>query len=168
MRYWIIGQRLRSLTRGSGLVSHAKRELTDSSDDGGEWRESVLDVIRAFSLYGHSGGSAPPTIATIRALLLYEPLGPLTGEESEWNEVDDGCWQNNRCGNVFKDAERAWDIDARVFVDPNGVTFTKGEESAKTITFPYTPSTEYVDVDEDGEPIAAGSIAHASQGAPND
>lgn len=158
MRRWIIRQLLRSLTRDSGLVSHAKRELTD---DVGEWRESVLDVIRAFSLYGHSGGSAPPAIATIRALLLYEPLGPLTGEEDEWHEAElsDGLWQNHRCSNVFKNAERAWDIDALIFVYPDGVTVTKGEESAKTVTFPYTPSTEYVDVDEDGEPIAAGSIA---------
>lgn len=149
MRRWIIRKLLRSLTVDSGLRSHADRELT--SDDS-QWRESVLDVVCAFSLYGHSGGSAPPTIETIRSLLLYEPLGPLTGEDDEWNEVGDGQYQNRRCGNVFKDAERAWDIDARIFVYPDGVTVTE-KESSKTITFPYVPSTEYVDVDEDGEPV---------------
>lgn len=154
MRHWIIRQLLRSLTRDSGLVSHAKREL---SDDDTEWRENVIDVIRVFSLYGHSGGSAPPTIATIRALLLYEPLGPLTGEWSEWNEVDE-CWQNNRCSHVFQNAERAWDSEAITFVYPDGGETIRAD-SAKTITFPYTPATEYVDVDEEGDPIAVGSIA---------
>jgi hypothetical protein len=81
-------------------------------------------------------------------LLRYEPLGPLTGEPDEW--VDHGyCMQNNRCSHVFKQADRfdgqAYDIQGKVFREPSGACYTCSD-SFVPITFPYTPTTVYVDV----------------------
>ncbi len=147
MRRWIIRKLLRSLTKDSGLRSHAQRELTDSDS---EWREHVLDVVCQFSLYGHSGGSAPPTIETLRSLLLYAPLGPLTGEDDEWNEssLTPGTQQNRRCSHVFKGADGAYDIQGKIFRESDGCTYTSFE-SHVAVTFPYTPKSEYVDVPKD-------------------
>jgi hypothetical protein len=88
--------------------------------------------------------------AKLGNLLAYEPLGPLTGEPDEWNEVGPGVFQNNRCSHVFKDASQfdgqAYDLNAVVFREPNGACFIN-RDSRKVVTFPYTPKTVYVDVD---------------------
>ena len=146
IKRWLLDWLLVSLSKDSNLVSYAQMEL---DDDGSEWRESVLSVIRAFSLCGHSGGSAPPTIATIHSLLQYKPLGPLTGEDEEWNEVVDNTFQNRRCSHVFKDADgEAYDIQGKIFREPNGATYTS-IDSRVPVVFPYTPASEYVNVEGD-------------------
>jgi len=56
---------------------------------------------------------------------------------------------------VFKDADgRAYDIDGRVFREPNGCCYTSSD-SRVYITFPYRPKTEYVDVPFPSEREAA-------------
>ena len=53
-------------------------------------------------------------------------------------------YQNRRCPHVFKsDADGAYDIDGRVFVDPDGSSYTS-RDSRVSIEFPYTPKREYV------------------------
>jgi len=144
-RWW-----LRRRTRDSGLTAHARREL-DNPRPGSDEDVMVVDTIRFFSLYGHSGGSAAVSIAWLRKLLNYEPLGPLTGEDSEWNDVSEyhepgtSMWQNNRCSHVFKGPDGAYDINGKVFVEPDGSSFTSTDSNVP-ITFPYTPTTEYVQV----------------------
>ena len=131
----------------------------------------VLELLRVFADEGHSGSTAPYTVNMFKKLAMFEPLIPLTGEDWEWTEVSDGVFQNNRCGRVFKQADRfngqAYDLDGRVFyewrereLDPDekgypGVRRYKSSytsrDSMVPITFPYVPKTEYVDVKGDSD-----------------
>lgn len=137
----------------SNLIAHAERELkaTGMLDSGDEMNElmcrCVLELVQTFAAQGHSGFSASYCINAFNKLARYEPLGPLTGADSEWIEVgeQDGgpLWQNNRCSRVFKTLNGAYDIDGKVFVDKQGIAYTNFN-SRTAVTFPYTPTTEYV------------------------
>lgn len=148
----------------SNLHKHAIAEFRAAGwvDDAGvyvdEMQEAlckhVLELLRVFADEGHSGSTAPYTVNMFKKLAMFEPLVPLTGEDSEWNEVGNGVFQNKRCSRVFKQADRfngqPYDIDARVFREPNGSCYTS-RESMVPITFPYVPKTEYVDVKGDSD-----------------
>jgi hypothetical protein len=116
--------------------------------------EHVLNLLQVFADEGHSGSTAPYTVNVFKKLAMFEPLVPLTGADWEWTEVGDGVFQNKRCSRVFKQADRfngqAYDLDGRVFREPNGSCYTSGD-SRVPITFPYTPKTEYVDVKGDSD-----------------
>ena len=137
----------------SSLIDHAKREIAVVGDLGydGMIEEAVLQLLQVFADQGHSGFSASLTTDLFSRLARYEPLAPLTGEDSEWNEVTGGTFQNNRCSHVFKQADRfdgqAYDLNGKVFRQPDGACYT-GNGSMAPITFPYVPKTEYVDVPE--------------------
>ena len=141
--------------RDSNLVRHAMREFKaakwdlESDDMQKLMCDQVCELLGVYSTHGHSGSSAPYANSMFTKLASFEPLVPLTGEAWEWNEVSEGCFQNNRCSHVFKDADQfngqAYDLDARIFRDPNGGCYTNGD-SRQPITFPYTPTREYVDV----------------------
>lgn len=142
------------------LVEHAKRELEIAglfgadSDYGGMLGTATLRLVEEFAKEGHSGFSAAMAVSLFEKLARYQPLTPLTGADDEWCEVAEEqlsphetvpLFQNKRCGHVFKADGKAWDIDGRIFREPNGVCFTS-RESRVYITFPYTPVREYVDV----------------------
>lgn len=137
----------------SNLRFHAEREL-DAIGETGAMRDHLLRMVDAFAAEGHSGLSAAHAANALNKLFRFEPLAPLTGDDSEWMEVSDNLWQNLRCSHVFKNSGGAYDIQGRVFREPNGVCFTNCESSTP-VTFPYTPKTEYVDVAEGGEPLPA-------------
>ena len=133
---------------------HAEREframgydLNDKEEGPNKWvMENVFELLRVFAKQGHSGSSAPYVANMFKQMALFELGAPLRGTEDEWMEVSDGQYQNVRCSHVFKDvAEGAYDIDGRIFRDPNGVCYTN-RESRVPVTFPYTPKREYVDV----------------------
>lgn len=131
--------------------------------------EHVLTLLRVFSDEGHSGTTAPYTVNLFKKLAMFEPIVPLTGEDWEWHEPSPGVFQNKRCSRVFKQADRfngqAYDIDGRVFYewnerplepDEEGYPGTRrfkssytSRESMVPITFPYTPTTEYVEATGD-------------------
>ena len=133
----------------SNLVDHATDELKRAglfdadSDYGGMLGTAVLDLIRLFSEQDHSGASAGMVSALFDKLSRFRPLGPLTGDDDEWNEVGDGVWQNRRCSHVFKNKDGAYDIQGRIFEDPDGSRWQNGE-SHVPVTFPYTPTQEIV------------------------
>jgi hypothetical protein len=152
----------------SGIIKHALRELKSvgydidsmnvdldadsSSDDINEWIvRDVLQLLWTFAQQGHSGMSANYAISMFSKLARQEPLGPITGEDSEWIHITDdnggsgNLWQNNRCSHVFKDDNGAYDIDGKIFVEPDGSSYTSFE-SRVPVTFPYTPKREYVHV----------------------
>lgn len=163
--WWRIKDKF-SKKRESNLVAHAKREflaigyipVDQPQEDGPNlWiQKAVLELLQTFADQGHSGFSAPYCINTFKALAMFEPLGPLTGEDAEWNEVSDGMLQNNRCSHVFKSKDRfdgqAYDMQGKVFVEENGSSYTSFD-SAVPVTFPYTPVTEYVNVNKEGVPL---------------
>lgn len=135
------------------LVEHAKRELAllPGDDDGDEMQAEmnahIIRMVELFADEGHSGFSAAYAISVLQKLLSFEPLTPLTGNDDEWVEVGTGVFQNSRCSRVFKEDGEAYDIDGRVFREPSGACFT-GRDSRVPVTFPYVPTTEYVDVAE--------------------
>lgn len=137
----------------SNYRKHAERELkalgydlNDKEEGPNKWlMESLFELLEVFDKQGHSGSSAPYTAKAFAKLALFKPLSPLTGNDDEWNEVGDGTWQNNRCGHVFKENGKAYDLDGEIFREPNGSCFTS-RESRVDVTFPYTPKSEYVDV----------------------
>lgn len=143
---------LRRELKDANLLAHARRELgtiydlNDKEDGPNKWVvENILELLAVFSRQGHSGSSAPYVVSMFKSLAMFDPIGPLTGADSEWNEVGPGRWQNNRSSRVFKDADgRAYDVEGRVFRDSVGCYTSK--DSRVYIEFPYTPKTEYVDV----------------------
>lgn len=151
----------------SNLVTFARKEMAivyGHKEPDGEYdaagHDAVLELIRVFANQGHSGFSAAWTTNTVERLMRFEPLTPLTGEDSEWNEVgeEDGVttFQNNRCSHVFKNGKdgHAYDIQGRVFVEEgeDQHSFT-GSGSRKWVTFPYVPTIEYVKVNAEGQPL---------------
>jgi len=79
---------------------------------------------------------------------LYAPLSPLTGEDSEWSEIDeDGVYQNTRCFSVFKDATGVYHADAIVWENENGGCFTDWY-SRQPVVFPYIPERKFLPVSE--------------------
>jgi hypothetical protein len=142
----------------SNLVKHAETELKAAGYDGtgmyeGLIEEAVLELIKTFADQGHSGMSASIVIGLFKQLASFEPLGPLTGEDSEWVDVAEQngtLYQNKRCSHVFKDDEGAYDIDGKVFREPDGCCYTNIDSRVK-VEFPYTPTTEYVDVPFENE-----------------
>ena len=154
------------------LLEYAKSELDriGMTEDGDEYnamgREAILELVEKFSEQGHSGFSAGYVINSLEKLLRWEPLSPLTGEEDEWTKLDYGDdnihYQNKRCSRIFKDSDgRAYDIDGKVFWEWYERDLEPGEEgypgkekykshftsrdSRVYITFPYVPTTEYVE-----------------------
>lgn len=147
------------------LTDFAVKELrlmgmdpSGDSNDPNTWiANDVLNLIKILSMQGHSGSSISYAIGLFERLARYEPLTPLQGTDDEWVNVTSmspgPLWQNKRCSRVFKDETRAYDIDGRVFrekcIDENGEEYTHSftnRDSFVTVTFPYTPTTEYVDV----------------------
>lgn len=139
----------------SRLYEHAKRELdyigmTEHGDEMNvEMRNHILTMVSTFAKEGHSGFSASYAIGLLEKILRFEPLSPLRGTDDEWilisERTEDGkLYQNNRCSRVFKNDHESYDIEGKVFVDEIG-SYTN-INSHVSITFPYTPKTEYVQV----------------------
>ena len=136
------------------LLEHAKYELSllrgDGPDDTQDEMDShILRMVEEFAKEGHSGFSASYANGLLSRLLKYEPITPLTGEDSEWNGAGDGLLQNNRCSYVFKDLEsgEAYNIQGNVFRNQYGCCFTS-KYSAAPVVFPWSPPEHpnYVDI----------------------
>ena len=144
---------LDDLASDSNIVEHIKREMPESDEPmQAMMRSHLIRMGQLFSIEGHSGFSSSYAVSALEKLLRLEPLGPLTGEPDEWTWLDYGDEmkaQNKRCGHVFMRADgTAYDIEGRIFREPDGLCFT-GKGSSVDITFPYTPTREYVDVPAD-------------------
>lgn len=144
-KYLDLVSQIKEAAGESNFISHAERELQYLSKDPDEMQQQIntdiMALLSLFSLQGHSGSSAAYTTSVLTKLLRWEPITPLTGEDSEWVEVGTGVFQNSRCSRVFKDADGgAYDIDGKVFQDKNGSWFTNSE-SRVPVTFPYVPKT---------------------------
>lgn len=90
----------------SNLVNHATRELSRAglfdkdSDYEGQLGEAVLELMRTFSLQGHSGASANATIHLFNTLAQFKPLSP-PQKGDYWVPVGYQVWQNERDSEVF-------------------------------------------------------------------
>ena len=76
----------------------------------------MLEILDKFFDQWDSGGAVAVASDVLARLIAGQPLGPLTGEDSEWLIHDcNGMYaQNRRCGSVFKSTKDgpAYDIDA--------------------------------------------------------
>jgi hypothetical protein len=139
--------------------------------------KEILALCEKFGNSGQSGGSAPYTATAlsnaIKKLCLQEPICPITGIDEEWNDVanydnDTPLYQNNRCSGLFKEGKSGipYYLDAVIKKTPNGTCwhgcFWKSKEDYLTgntnlkiapkwyiKSFPFTPTTFYIDVLED-------------------
>ena len=91
----------------SGLVRHARRELALLGNDEA-FNQSIINAVKAFAAYGHSGGSASIAVPMLTALLQWKALTPLTDDPDEWQHHDaertgneGGFWQNLRDPEAF-------------------------------------------------------------------
>lgn len=169
--------RIKSWFTKSNYMKHFERELkilhkSLKSEDGNlliePYIKDIKRIIRKFGRQGHSGGSAPygagSLSSTIKNTLLFMPLSPLTGEDSEWMDVKEAMggkpyYQNNRLGSVFKDGKdgKPHYNEAVIFRGKNDVCFTGGSisladgrtiASGQFIKFPFIPKSFYLDVIE--------------------
>jgi hypothetical protein len=122
--------------------------------------ESIKNLLEIFSNEGHSGASAPlcaSVIAkTIKAVLGFQILSPLTGEESEWNDISEThgslMYQNSRDSGVFKDEQGKCSYGTSIVWvgEDRWDTFTgavNGYKSTNYIKeFPFMPKTFYINV----------------------
>lgn len=113
------------------IIERAKVEL-EAVNFGAEDSEAMLEILRRFFAQWDSGGAVSVAAPVLQRLIAGKPLGPLTGEDHEWVHVAEQnggpLYQNIRCSTVFKDPDRAWDID---------IPATDGAWTS--ITFPYWP-----------------------------
>lgn len=144
--------------RTSNIVGYAETELRiagwydEDAFYGDLVPKAVLRAARLFSIEGHSGMSAGLVSRITSKVCMFKPLTPLTGGDDEWNEVDDGLFQNKRMSSIFKKGGSAYWLDGRVFREPGGLTFTS-RDSRVDVQFPFTPTDpEIVDVTTDGDP----------------
>lgn len=132
------------------LTTYAKAELNripcedeESVRIQKQINRGIMAVVKAFADQGHSGETAPYALQVLNRLLNFKPLLPLTGEDSEWDDISDYAGenrqQNNRCFTVFRkdnDNSTAWDSDGKIFSE-DGVTWKSTRESNVPIVFPY-------------------------------
>lgn len=150
------------------LTEHAQRELEillKSSKNVFLVRDfipEILALIEKFGESGQSGASAPYTanaiINTLEKLLMFEPLSPLTGEDSEWREVggfDSISYQNIRDSSLFKNSDGCSYVNAVIFHEENGMSFTgqaflDRQRSIRSMLpireFPFKPETFHLNV----------------------
>lgn len=112
------------------IIEQAKVELA-AINFGEADSKAMIEILEKFFDTWDSGGAVYCAAPILMRLLKGLPLGPLTGEDSEWfiHDMDDRCYaQNIRCSSVFKHRDgKCYDIDAP---DPH-----------QEITFPYDPET---------------------------
>jgi len=135
-------------SKDTGLVHYVREEISRADES---VALNCANVARVLSLEGHSGGSASIVLPWLAKALQWLPVTPLTGEDSEWEVVAGNSggytYQNKRCSRVFKGPDgEGYDIDGKVFIESSGVAYTN-YESRTPVVFPYTPTTEYINVE---------------------
>lgn len=109
---------------------------------------NVIALLETFSNQRHSGSTADYVLGLFEKLARFDPLSPLTGDDSEWIDVGDQngtLYQNKRDGEVFKDDDGAYWIHGKIFRDKDGCTYTS-KDSRVMISFPWTkPEPEIID-----------------------
>ena len=136
----------------SDLIAHAKKEFEllgwpGDSEMQKAMCDNILELLQVFSDQDHSGMSAGYCLYLFKELAKFNPLGPLTGQDDEWNEVGTGIYQNRRECTVFKENGQAYWMDGKIFRDPDGRTYTS-KDSRVNIEFPWEkPKSEFVDVE---------------------
>lgn len=123
--------------------------------------DNVRELVKVFIGQHHSGSTAAMALYLFDRLIHFRPITPLSGRDDEWVytpiEMGDGTekplWQNRRAPSVFKDEEKAYDVDmAPVFVLSDGTAFTRGGDAMPILAWPYVPGTrETVHIEKEAD-----------------
>ena len=148
------------MNRDSNMIAHCRREIPEwfaEPDGPNRWiADGTVELLAVLGHQGHSGSSIGYALDFFTKMAKFEPWGPLLGTDEEWSPIDYGGmgtdndmkFQNIRCSRVFKRADgTAYDIYGKVFREPDGACFTS-QNSHVDVEFPYTPTTEYIDVNK--------------------
>jgi len=133
----------------NGMSKHFERECellgwNDKTKDGYDMQqliiENVKEVLDVIGNQGHSGFSINYFKNLLDKAMMFKPIGPLTGNDDEWNEVSEGTYQNKRLSSVFKNSKDAiaYTIDGYVFRENEDCSYYSTGASHKNIEFPYT------------------------------
>ena len=111
----------------------------------------VIELLELFGTHGHSGSSAPYAINLFKTLAKFDPIGGIQCTDDEFsNDIDKDTWQNKRLSSVFRDDKGCYYLNAIVWQEQNGSTFTGRVEGIKSAQYikklPFIPKTFYVDV----------------------
>jgi hypothetical protein len=132
--------------------------------------KEILALCDAFEKRGISRKTTPHTVSVIsqafKSLMMMMPISPVTGEDSEWEELsqmDDDknlYYQNKRCSALFKNTKekKATYLDAIIWNGKEGLYSFTGvvyiDETLKEVVgsrhfvkFPFTPKSFYIDVE---------------------
>ncbi len=124
------------------IVEQAKSELGligFGTDD----TKVMIEILEKFFDQWDSGGAVHAVAPILQRCIAGKPLSPLTGADSEWFQPMDDveCYQNKRCGSVFKEKDNkgnwiVYDIDK----DPTpGVSKVRHRWASREVTLPYWP-----------------------------
>src|SRR5262245_43206133 len=107
------------------IIEQAKTELA-AAKFGDDDSRVMIEILEKFFDQWDSGGAVAAVAPVLQRLIAGKPLGPLTGEDSEWfKPMDDiDCFQNVRCGSVFKEKLPNGDWFAYDIDKPHGAEAT--------------------------------------------
>lgn len=128
------------------LIEHAERELqiigSSQADDG---YRKLMELLTLFIMQQHPPEATAMIGSMFAQLVQGEVLSPLTGEDSEWRQINPHLWQNVRSSRVFKaTGEGAFDARGVIFVDDDDNMFVKNPQSRVAIKFPYQPQSKFI------------------------
>lgn len=130
------------------VVEYANSELSKIVPVSDQIQEvvnkDILQLVELFESQGHSESSAQYVTICLERLLRMKPLTPLTGEDSEWDEVvgSSGLYLNRRCSSVVKESDgNCYDLDSVEVSHDGGDTWSYMKEFADIVQFPYYPPT---------------------------
>lgn len=114
------------------IIEQAKSELA-AVNFGEEDSRVMIEILEKFLSQWDSGGAVSVAAPALQRLIAGKPLGPLTGEDSEWFIHDEpGMYaQNIRCSSVFKETK-------------DGPAYNIDVPGRPPITFPYWPEEAVV------------------------
>ena len=113
---------------------------------------NVLELLHVMSKQGHSGFSANYLLSMFNKLANGKPLSPLTCKENEWAYDVDGTARNIRANGIYKNKDGiVYQIEGRIFRDVKGYTYISGASKKYIENIPFTPVSEYIDVDGSNE-----------------
>lgn len=98
----------------------------------------IMDVLEIFVENGVTPYQAKRILDDVKRLNQFKPLGPIYDKESDWKKITPRLWVHKKCSSVFKDNERAWDIDNGMYLPGNGSN-SPIPSSPLPINFPYMP-----------------------------
>lgn len=124
------------------IQDYTKKELSLIDNISEDKKREIMNLINQTE----QSASQLDITEMLKRLLDFKPLSPLTGEDDEWEKVDDyieddkATYQNKRYFSVFKRGKngKAYNFRARIFSTDGGKSWHfMGSESKEYISFPY-------------------------------